>query len=48
VLLVEQDVVIALDVARRAYVLENGRFALSGRSEDVERDPAVRRAYLGI
>lgn len=48
VLLVEQDVAIALDVARRAYVLENGRFALSGRSKDVERDPAVRRAYLGI
>jgi branched-chain amino acid transport system ATP-binding protein len=48
VLLVEQDVVTALDAAPRAYVLENGRFALSGSSEEVERDPAVRRAYLGL
>jgi branched-chain amino acid transport system ATP-binding protein len=48
VLLVEQDVVTALDAAPRAYVLENGRFALSGSSDEVERDPAVRRAYLGL
>ena len=48
VLLVEQDVVTALDAAPRAYVLENGRFVLSGSSDEVERDPAVRRAYLGL
>jgi branched-chain amino acid transport system ATP-binding protein len=48
VLLVEQDVVMALDVAARAYVLESGRIALSGRADEVERDPAVRRAYLGL
>ena len=48
VLLVEQDVVIALEAASRAYVLENGHVTLSGRSEDLERDPAVRRAYLGV
>src|SRR2546430_4045865 len=40
-LLVEQDVVVALDAAARAYVLESGRVALSGRAGDVERDPAV-------
>ena len=48
VLLVEQDVVIALEAASRAYVLENGHVTLSGRSDDLERDPAVRRAYLGV
>jgi branched-chain amino acid transport system ATP-binding protein len=48
VLLVEQDVVTALEAASRAYVLENGRVTLSGRSEDLERDPAVRTAYLGV
>jgi branched-chain amino acid transport system ATP-binding protein len=47
-LLVEQDVVLALEAAGRAYVLENGRIALSGSSEELERDPAVRRAYLGV
>src|SRR2546430_16458927 len=48
VLLVEQDVVIALEAASRAYVLENGHVTLSGRSEDLERDPAGLTAYLGV
>ncbi len=47
-LLVEQDVLIALDVAHRAYVLENGRVALSGAAADVRDDAGVRRAYLGL
>jgi branched-chain amino acid transport system ATP-binding protein len=47
-LLVEQDVVTALEAASRAYVLDNGRITLSGRSEELERDPAVRKAYLGV
>jgi branched-chain amino acid transport system ATP-binding protein len=47
-LLVEQDVLVALDVANRAYVLENGRVALSGAAGDVKDDPGVRRAYLGL
>jgi len=47
-LLVEQDVLVALDVANRAYVLENGRVALSGDATDVKDDPGVRRAYLGL
>lgn len=47
-LLVEQDVVTALEAAGRAYVLENGRVTLSGSAADIERDPAVRTAYLGI
>jgi len=47
-LLVEQDVLVALDVANRAYVLENGRVALSGLAADVKDDPGVRKAYLGL
>lgn len=48
VLLVEQDVVLALEIADRGYVLENGRIAMSGAASDLGRDPAVRKAYLGI
>jgi len=47
-LLVEQDVLVALDAANRAYVLENGRVALSGPAAEVRDDPGVRRAYLGL
>ncbi len=47
-LLVEQDVLVALDVANRAYVLENGRVAMSGAAAEVRDDPGVRRAYLGL
>ena len=47
-LLVEQDVLVALDVANRAYVLENGRVVLSGAAAEVRDDPGVRRAYLGL
>jgi branched-chain amino acid transport system ATP-binding protein len=48
VLLVEQDVVLALDIADRGYVLENGRIVMTGRAADLRRDPAVRKAYLGV
>jgi len=48
ILLVEQDVLVALEAADRGYVLENGRVALSGAAADLERDPEVRRAYLGV
>jgi branched-chain amino acid transport system ATP-binding protein len=47
-ILVEQDVLVALDAANRAYVLENGRVVLSGAAADVKEDPGVRRAYLGL
>ncbi|MFZ5818088.1 MAG: ABC transporter ATP-binding protein [Bacillota bacterium] len=47
VLLVEQNARMALGVAHRAYVLENGRVALSGRASDLRNDPEVQRAYLG-
>src|SRR6202011_5475003 len=48
VLLVEQDVVLALEIADRGYVLENGRIVMSGAAADLRRDPAVRKAYLGV
>jgi branched-chain amino acid transport system ATP-binding protein len=47
VLLVEQNAVAALDLSSRAYVLEAGRVAVSGRSADLRQDDAVRRSYLG-
>lgn len=48
VLLVEQNAVLALDVAHRGYVLEAGHVVLSGSSQSLKADPAVRRAYLGV
>ena len=47
-LLVEQDVLVALDAANRAYVLDTGRVALSGAAAEVRDDPGVRKAYLGL
>lgn len=47
-MLVEQDVLVALDVADRAYVLENGRIVMSGKASEVKDDPGVRKAYLGL
>jgi branched-chain amino acid transport system ATP-binding protein len=46
-LLVEQNAAMALDLADRAYLLETGRIVLAGSAEEVERDDAVRAAYLG-
>jgi branched-chain amino acid transport system ATP-binding protein len=46
-LLVEQNASLALDLADHAYLLETGRVALSGPSEDIKNDESVRRAYLG-
>jgi len=48
VLLVEQDVLVALEVCQRGYVLENGRVGLTGTSAELLDDPRLRRAYLGL
>jgi len=48
ILLVEQNVGLALDVASRGYVLESGRIALQGSSAELNQNPAVRAAYLGL
>jgi branched-chain amino acid transport system ATP-binding protein len=46
-LLVEQSAALALDFADRAYLIETGRIVLSGTAQDIRRDDAVRRSYLG-
>ncbi|MDH1301545.1 ABC transporter ATP-binding protein [Achromobacter sp. GD03932] len=48
VLLVEQDIHLALTGADRGYVMETGRIALSGPAQSLLSDPKVRQAYLGI
>ena len=47
-LLVEQNVQLALAVSDYAYVLSNGRLVLEGPSREVAKDDHVREAYLGI
>ena len=47
VLLVEQNVAAALEVARRAYVLEEGRIVAEGESQQLVSQPHIRKAYLG-
>ena len=46
--LVEQNVALSLKLARRAYVLENGRVTLSGSGGELLADDRVRSAYLGL
>ncbi len=48
VLLVEQRLVEALELADRAYVLQTGRVVMSGPAADIARDADVRKAYLGM
>ena len=48
VLLVEQNVRRALDIADTASVLENGRIVVAGRAKDIADDPKVQTAYLGL
>ncbi len=47
ILLVEQNAKAALELARRAYVMESGRITLSGEARALLADPRVREAYLG-
>ncbi|WP_426958642.1 ABC transporter ATP-binding protein [Muricoccus radiodurans] len=48
ILLVEQNVVQSLEIASRGFILENGRFALSGPAAALRDDPELRRVYLGL
>ena len=47
-LLIEQNLVKALSLADRGYVLETGQIAMQGSSQSILEDPNVRKAYLGI
>ena len=48
VLLVEQHVEDALEIAHRAYVIERGRIVKTGSGAELMRDPDVQRAYMGL
>jgi branched-chain amino acid transport system ATP-binding protein len=48
ILLVEQDVMNALELADRAYVMDHGRIVKSGASAGLMNDPAIREAYMGL
>ena len=48
ILLVEQNVSLALELAERAYVLEKGEIKLSGESKDLRESEYVKNSYLGI
>jgi branched-chain amino acid transport system ATP-binding protein len=48
VLLVEQDVFAAFSVADRGYVMETGRIVREGSITELQNDPEVRKAYLGV
>ncbi len=47
VLLVEQNALMALNVAKRGYILQTGEIVLTGEAKKLRDDPAVRKAYLG-
>jgi branched-chain amino acid transport system ATP-binding protein len=48
VLLVEQDVLTAFELARHAFVVETGRVTMHGTTAALAEDPSIRQAYLGI
>lgn len=48
ILLIEQNVRLALETADRAYVLENGRLCLQGDCEELLKSDHVRKAYMGL
>jgi branched-chain amino acid transport system ATP-binding protein len=48
ILLIEQNVQQTLEIADRAYVLENGRVTLAGESKKLLEEELIRKAYLGL
>ncbi|WP_332694160.1 ABC transporter ATP-binding protein [Bosea sp. (in: a-proteobacteria)] len=48
IMLVEQNVVQSLEIAARAYIIENGVVTLSGSAAQIGSDPELKRAYLGL
>ena len=48
VLLVEQNALMALDMAHRGYVMETGRITLEGPAAELKTNAAVQKAYLGL
>ena len=48
ILLVEQNALMALSIAHRAYVLQTGEIVLSDTAENLKKNPTVQKAYLGM
>ena len=48
ILLVEQNLAAALEIATRGYVIETGQVKLQGSAEELRSDPKIRSAYLGL
>jgi branched-chain amino acid transport system ATP-binding protein len=48
ILLVEQDVMTAFDIAQNAFVIETGRVGMQGTTKALAENPAIRQAYLGM
>ena len=48
ILLVEQDVLTAFEIARHGLIIETGRVSMTGTTEVLSENPAIRQAYLGI
>ncbi len=48
ILLVEQNVVQALKICQRAYVLESGKIVMQGSSAELRSSDTIRQSYLGI
>jgi len=48
ILLVEQNLAAALEIATRGYVIETGQVKLQGTAEELRSDPKIRSAYLGL
>ncbi|MFO7481414.1 ABC transporter ATP-binding protein [Oceanibaculum nanhaiense] len=48
ILLVEQDVLTAFEIARHAFVIETGRVSMAGTTAELGENPKIREAYMGI
>ncbi|MGQ9543886.1 MAG: ABC transporter ATP-binding protein [Candidatus Bathyarchaeia archaeon] len=48
IFMIEQHVERVLEISRKAYIIENGKIAMEGRSEDLRVDERLRKAYMGI
>ena len=48
ILLVEQNVVQSLNLANRAYVIENGTVTLSGEANELAENPELKKSFLGL
>jgi branched-chain amino acid transport system ATP-binding protein len=48
ILIVEQDVISAFEIAQRGFVIETGVVRMRGKTQALAQDPAIRQAYLGL